>query len=120
MLCTKNSKTRPIVIERSTSLLGFFKSFATGIIASGLGATEGVSFLLLSGSCFWLLTYCLVHVTVLILRKRNPEYPRKKWLTLGGIPQIIGILGNVYMIWNISTGETRIKIFELCGVMLLL
>ena len=49
------------------------------------------------------------HVTVLILRKRNPEYPRKKWLTLGGIPQIIGILGNVYMIWNISTGETRIR-----------
>ena len=40
---------------------------------------------------------------MLILRKRNPEYPRKKWLTLGGIPQIIGILGNVYMIWNIST-----------------
>lgn len=91
--------------------------FVAGIIASGLGATEGVSFLLLSGSCFWLLTYCLVHVTVLILRKRNPEYPRKKWLTLGGIPQIIGILGNVYMIWNISTGETRIKIFELCGVL---
>ena len=90
--------------------------FVAGIIASGLGATEGVSFLLLSGSCFWLLTYCLVHVTVLILRKRNPEYPRKKWLTLGGIPQIIGILGNVYMIWNISTGDTRIKIFELCGV----
>ncbi|MFQ8902268.1 MAG: hypothetical protein ACLR7D_10605 [Lachnospira eligens] len=54
---------------------------------------------------------------MLILRKRNPEYPRKKWLTLGGIPQIIGILGNVYMIWNISTGETRIKIFELCGVL---
>ena len=23
----------------------------------------------------------------------------------------------VYMIWNISTGETRIKIFELCGVL---
>ena len=91
--------------------------FVAGIIASGLGATEGVSFLLLSGSCFWLLTYCLVHVTVLILRKRNPEYTRKKWLTLGGIPQIIGILGNVYMIWNISTGETRIKIFELCGVL---
>ena len=37
--------------------------FVAGIIASGLGATEGVSFLLLSGSCFWLLTYLsLIHI----------------------------------------------------------
>lgn len=89
--------------------------FVSTIIISNLGATEGVSFLLLSGSCFWLLTYCLVHATVLILRKRNPEYPRKKWLTLAGIPQIIGILGNLYMIWNIDSGDARIKIFKLCG-----
>lgn len=89
--------------------------FVSTIIISNLGATEGVSFLLLSGSCFWLLTYCLVHATVLILRRRNPEYPRKKWLTLAGIPQIIGILGNLYMIWNIDSGDARIKIFKLCG-----
>lgn len=89
----------------------------SAIIISNLGATEGVSFLLLSGSCFWLLTYCLVHVTVLILRKKYPEHPRKKWLTLAGVPQIVGILGNLYMIWNIDSGDARIKIFKLCGTL---
>lgn len=90
------------------------------LLGANLGATEGVSFLLLSGSCFWLLTYCMIHVTVLILRGKYPDAPREKRLTLGGVPQIVGILGNLYMIWNISTGDTRIKIFELCGVVLVL
>ena len=34
-----------------------------------------------------------------------------------GIPQIIGIIGNVYMIANISTGADRIRIYELCAVL---
>ena len=91
--------------------------FIVALILSNLGATQGVTFLLLSGSCFWLFTYGLIHLTVLILRKRYPDAERRKKLMLGGIPQIIGILGNIYMIWHIDSGDARIKIFTLCGVL---
>lgn len=99
------------------SLLVLFGCITT-LLAANLGATEGISFLLLSASCFWLVSYCLVHVTVLILRKKYPDHPRNKKLTLGGVPQILGILGNLYMIWNIDSGDARIKIFKLCGIVL--
>ena len=87
------------------------------IMLSGLAESSGVTFLLLAGSCFWLFTYMLIHLTVLILRRKYPDHPRKKWLTLGGVPQILGILGNAYMIWHIDSGDTRIQIFKLCGVL---
>ena len=95
-----------------------FLSVAVGVlVVSGLGTASAVTFLILSGSCFWLFTYCLVHISVLILRKRYPDRPRR--FTMKGIPQIIGIAGNIYMIANISTGADRIKIYELCGVLFL-
>lgn len=93
-----------------------FLSVSVGIlVVSGLGTASAVTFLILSGSCFWLFTYCLVHISVLILRKRYPDRPRR--FTMKGIPQIIGIIGNVYMIANISTGADRIRIYELCAVL---
>ncbi|MCI7469201.1 MAG: APC family permease [Lachnospiraceae bacterium] len=95
-----------------------FLSAAIGVmVVSGLGTASAVTFLILSGSCFWLFTYCLVHISVLILRKRYPDRPRR--FTMKGIPQIIGIAGNIYMIANISTGADRIRIYELCGVLFL-
>lgn len=90
------------------------------LILSNVAATNGITFLILTGSCFWLVGYCLIHLTVLRLRKKYPDHPRKKWLTLGGIPQILGIVGNIYMIWHIEAGETRTKIYELFFVGLIL
>ncbi|MQN01185.1 MAG: amino acid permease [Lachnospiraceae bacterium] len=93
-----------------------FLSVSVGIlVVSGLGTASAVSFLILSGSCFWLFTYILVHISVLILRKKYPDRPRK--FTMKGIPQIIGIIGNVYMIAHISSGADRIRIYELCAVL---
>lgn len=83
------------------------------LLISNVAATNGLTFLILTGSCFWLVGYCLIHLTVLRLRKKYPDHPRKKWLTLAGIPQIVGIIGNIYMIWNIDVGENRIKIYKL-------
>ena len=83
------------------------------LIISNVAATNGVSFMILTGSCFWLVGYCLIHLTVLRLRKKYPDHPRKKWLTLAGIPQIIGIIGNIYMIWHIDSGESRLNIYKL-------
>jgi len=78
--------------------------------------TKGITFVVLAASCFWLVTYCMIHATVLILRKKYPDAPRNKKLTLFGIPQVLGIIGNVYMFWNISSGAERITIFKIFGV----
>ncbi|MBQ9066277.1 MAG: APC family permease [Clostridia bacterium] len=88
------------------------------LILSNAAASNSITFLILAASCFWLLTYCFVHLSVLSLRRRYPEAPRRKWLTLGGIPQILAIAGNLYMIWNIETGEARIKIYQIFGIIM--
>lgn len=94
--------------------------FICGVIAvmviTNVAAANGITFLILTGSCFWLITYCMIHFTVLKLRHQHPELPRKKWMTLGGLPQVIGIIGNIYMIWNIDSGDARIKIFRVFGI----
>lgn len=90
--------------------------FDAVLVISDVANTSGITFLILAASCFWLVTYCLIHATVLILRKRYPNAPRSKKLTFKGIPQIIGILGNAYMLWNIASGDTRVTIFKLFGI----
>jgi amino acid transporter len=72
------------------------------MIASGYVNSGGLINMLLAGSCFWLASYILTHINVLVLRRRYPNSQRNKKLTLGGVPQIIGVVGNIYMIWNIS------------------
>lgn len=86
------------------------------LLISNIANSQGITFVVLAASCFWLVTYCMIHFTVLVLRRRYPNADRNKKLTLAGIPQIIGIIGNVYMIWNIESGDTRIKIFQIFGI----
>lgn len=88
------------------------------LLLSNIAASEGIVFIVLAASCFWLVSYILVHISVLVLRRRYPDMDRNKKLIFGGIPQIVGILGNIYMIWNIaSDADTRMKIYSICGVM---
>ena len=67
------------------------------------GSTDAISFMILVGSVFWMISYILAHVDVLILRRRLPKAPRSFKSPGGGLLQIIGILGTVYMVLNIST-----------------
>lgn len=90
------------------------------LLLSNVAATNGITFVILAASCFWLVTYIMVHAGVLVLRHRYPNAPRNKKLTFAGIPQIIGIIGNIYMIWFIADGATRITIFEIFGVLFVL
>ena len=77
------------------------------LLLSNLAATNGITFVVLAASCLWLAVYVLIHAAVLILRKRYPEIKRSRRLTLFGIPQIIGAIGDIYMIVFISTGADR-------------
>ena len=67
------------------------------------GSTDAISFMILVGSVFWMISYILAHVDVLILRRRLPKAPRSFKSPGGRLLQIIGILGTVYMVLNIST-----------------
>ena len=84
-----------------------------GFIISNLAVSNGISFVVLAASCLWLIDYILIHGAVLVLRKRYPNAERNKFLILGGIPQIIGIIGNIYMVYAIDVGESRILIYKI-------
>lgn len=60
----------------------------------------------------------MLHVDVIILRFRMPKVPRTFKVPLGIVIPIIGIIGDVYMIYGIdSDPEVRKNVFIACGVM---
>lgn len=84
------------------------------MLVTGFTESSGLATILLAASCFWLTSYILVNISVLVLRKKYPDMPgRNKKLTLFGIPQILCIVGNVYMIWHIAEGDARILVYKI-------
>ena len=65
-------------------------------------SADMISFLILAGSVFWMISYILAHVDLLVFRKRLPKAPRNFKVPGGPIIPIIGIIGTVYMILNIQ------------------
>jgi len=91
------------------------------LLLSGFTESAGLINMLLAASCFWLTSYILVSVTVLVLRRRYPNHPmRNKKLVLWGIPQYLCIIGDAYMLWHISDGAARIFIYKIYGVLFLI
>ena len=79
-------------------------------------SSDAISFLILAGSVFWMVSYILAHLDVLILRNRMPKAPHSFKVPCGPLFPIIGILGTVYMILNISTDPAeRNAIWMLTG-----
>lgn len=84
-------------------------------------SADMISFLILAGSVFWMVSYILAHVDVIVFRKRLPKAPRSFKIPGGIIIPVIGIIGTVYMILNISTDPTeRLMIWGLTGVCFLI
>ena len=81
------------------------------------GSSEAISFLILVGSVFWMISYIFAHLDVLILRHRLPKAPRSFKVPCGPMFPCIGIAGTVYMILNISTDPTeRMMIWLVTGI----
>lgn len=75
-----------------------------------------ISFLILAGSVFWMVSYILAHVDVIAFRKRLPRAPRNFKVPCGLLFPIIGIVGTIYMILNISTDpQERLMLWLLTG-----
>ena len=58
--------------------------------------------LVISSATIWLLTYIVAHVDVLILRKKYPQFHRPFKTLFYPIPQLIGIIGMGYALFNNS------------------
>lgn len=95
-----------------------FVSVAIFIFAyASNNSADMIDFLILAGSVFWMVSYILAHVDVLVLRKRLPKAPRSFKVPLGWTIPIIGIVGTVYMILNISDDpHERLLLWLLTGV----
>ena len=89
------------------------------INATGLSNSDQLSFLILTGSVFWIFAYIILHCDVLVLRKRLPDAPRTFKLPLGPVIPIIGIIGNAFMIYNIdSSWDVKLGIYKVCLIVL--
>ncbi|OFV71896.1 APC family permease [Acetobacterium wieringae] len=84
------------------------------MLITGFTQSSGLATILLAASCFWLASYILVNISVLVLRRKYPDMPgRNKKLTFFGIPQLLCIVGNIYMIWHIAEGDTRLLVYKI-------
>lgn len=90
--------------------------FLTIIIeASGISTGEQVAFLTLTCSLFWMLSYITSHLNVIILRKKMKNVPRTFKTPFYPVFQIVGIILQMYMMFNISTDASqRLHIYLLC------
>ena len=91
------------------------------IEGTGLATADGVSFLILTASVFWMVSYMISHVNVLVLRRRMPKAPRNFKVPLGPVLPLTGIAGMAYMILHISADPTRkMQIWMVAGGIFLL
>jgi len=85
------------------------------INSTGLSTSDKLTFLILSGCCFWMVTYIIAHLNVLVLRKRMPNVPRTFKVPGGFLIPVTGIAGITWMIYNIASDPVmRTQIYVLC------
>lgn len=102
--------------KRGTPYVGLLLVSAAMIIinATGLSTSNQLTFLILTGCTFWIFSYIVLHLDVMVMRKRMPKAPRTFKLPLGPVIPIIGVIGNAFMIWNIDpTMEVKLKIYTI-------
>jgi len=87
------------------------------INATGLSTTSQLSFLILTGCVFWMITYIIAHIDVLILRRRMQKAPRTFKVPLSPVLPVAGIIGTCWMIYNIASDPAvRIQIYVVTGI----
>lgn len=90
------------------------------INATGLSTSDSLSFMILVAIVFWMVSYVISDINVLLLRKRLPKAPRTFKVPFGPIIPIIAIIGNVFMIIHIDGDPaTRNLIFKIDGIVFL-
>ena len=85
--------------------------------ATGLSTSDSLSYMITIAIVFWMVSYVIANFNVIIFRRRLPKAPRTFKVPLGMIIPIIGIIGNVFMIWNIDGDPAvRMNIYMIDGI----
>lgn len=89
--------------------------------ATGLSTSDSLSFMILVAIVFWMISYVISDINVLIFRKKLPKAPRTFKVPFGPVIPIIGLVGNLFMIWNIDGDPAvRSQIFMIDGIIFVL
>ena len=78
-----------------------------------ISKTGGLIFLMLiSSAVLWLMAYIVAHINVLVMRKKYPAFKRPFKTPFYPLPQLIGIIGMGYAIYNNSpSAEMAAKVY---------
>ena len=104
-----------------TPYVGIFAVGTTllATVGSGLSSKKGIIVFILAATFSYLITYATAHVDVMVLRARHPEARRpfrSPWFPL---PQVVGLVGVLYLLINISPEPSMTSsIYLLAGGML--
>jgi amino acid transporter len=71
------------------------------VLISGLTGIEAVVTYMMAAAWTWLLCYIIAHADLIILRYKYPDHERPYRSLFYPIPQILGILGMIYVMVNI-------------------
>ncbi len=87
------------------------------INATGLSTSDSLSFMILVAIVFWMVSYVIANINVLIFRKKLPKAPRTFKVPFGPVIPILAIAGNIFMIINIDGNpDIRSQIFLIDGI----
>ncbi|MGB5272712.1 MAG: hypothetical protein WBN39_01545, partial [Flavobacteriaceae bacterium] len=85
------------------------------------GQEDIILTLLISAATCWLVAYIISHLNLIVLRRRYPGFKRPFKSPWYPLPQVLGILGMVYMILNNSPSpEMTLQVYMNAGVIVLL
>lgn len=91
---------------------------AVPVLFYGVNA-DAILILLVGAAIAWLFAYIIVHIDVIVLRRRYPDLKRPYRTPFYPLPQILGIAGMLYAIWNASPSpDLTTKVFSIAGLTL--
>lgn len=83
----------------------------------GLSESSSLTFMISVAIVFWMVSYIVSNINVIIFRFRLPKAPRTFKVPFGIILPIVAAIGTALMIWNIDGNPaTRHLIFEIDGL----
>ncbi|MBQ2115486.1 MAG: APC family permease, partial [Lachnospiraceae bacterium] len=89
--------------------------------AIGLSTSDSLIFMINVAIVFWMISYIISNINVVIFRIKLPKAPRTFKVPFGPVLPIIAAIGTAFMIWNISNDpEARKLIFLIDGVIFII